>query len=483
MKTTEKEIKAAAAELAKEAEVRKVQKIEFNYEVIEPEKPVTTLHQLKEIVSQHFPDSWFELEGCLSTYATLALKNLNGCPTLILTGNPSDEKTTDESFFYGFDLSYLSDDFTPKSFVSHAANVSEENRSKVDLLPKLKNKVLITPELAPLFEAPKDKLVESISILTRVLDGEGLSRDSGVHGHRGYTGQYQFVWLGATTPLRYNFWNVAGKIGNRLFFLMMSPKNRKQSDYMKIFTGTAYEEKVKICRGAVHSFLKNFFKKHPARNLSWDNKQDVFVLEKIIKYARLLSKFRGSLITWKSREERGEYEHTHPIIEEPTRAISSLINFARGHALINGRTHLHSDDLELVRRICLSSMPYDRFKFLELLLKHEGRLTTEIIQKELNCSDETARKTMKTFQVLGVVDLKSLPIGEGRPMLFIELKSEFMELINQRLVSNDLEKGNPSEKTPVYVNGVTHNTETQNNTQGINGLENPNPSEKDLSIG
>lgn len=86
---------------------------------------------------------------------------------------------------------------------------------------------------------------------------------------------------------------------------------------------------------------------------------------------------------------------------------------------------------ELVRKICLSSMPYDRYKFFQLLAKHEGRLTTEIIQKELSCSDETARKTMKTFEVLGIVTIKSLPIGEGRPMFYIEIKPEFQELLNE----------------------------------------------------
>jgi len=34
----------------------------------------------------------------------------------------------------------------------------------------------------------------------------------------GYSGDYKFAWLGATTPIRASVWNIMGKIGNRLFF-------------------------------------------------------------------------------------------------------------------------------------------------------------------------------------------------------------------------------------------------------------------------
>jgi len=444
-------------------------KITFDFGVIKPKREIKDLSSLKEVIAQYFPDSWFEFKACLSTYCTLSLKNLNGCPTLILVGMPSSEKTTDESFLYGHNLSYVSDEFSPRSFVSHSVSVKKEELENIDLLPKLKNKCLITPELAPLFEAPREKLIENISILTRILDGEGYNKDTGAQGHRGYSGDYKFAWLGATTPLRNNFWSVAGKIGNRLFFLNMSEKNRGSEEYLKIFTDDQqYEEKVKICRGAVNSFLKNFFKKYPVRSLSWDNKQDVFILKSIINYAELLSKLRGSLVAWKSKEERGEYEHTFPIIEEPPRAINALINFARGHALINGRDYLHSEDLELVKRICMSSMPYDRHKILQLLLRHEGRLTTQVIENELHCSQDTALRTMKIFQVLGVVDLKNISLGEGRPMFFVELKPEFQPLFNHTRGSNGAINSKSDENIPVSDEKNNKKDEKKQHTQSQN---------------
>jgi len=416
----------------KEKKKKEHKPITFDYETIKPQEEIKTLQELEAIIKKNFPDIWFETKGCLSAKATLSLKNLNGCPSLTLIGCPSGEKTTALSFFYGQERTYISDDFTPRAFVSHSANVSEEDLEQVDLLPKIRNKTLITPELAPLFEAPKDNLIENFAMLTRVLDGEGLNRDSGTRGHRGYSGDYKFVWLGASTPLRSSVWQTMGKMGNRLFFLNMREKNRTNEDYVRMFRNKSYEEKVKECRGAVISFLDNFYKKNGIRQIEWDAEGDILLLPEIIKYARFLSKLRGSLMTWKG-EEKGTYEYNFPIIEEPPRAINALYNLAKGHALINDRTFLKREDLELVRAVCFSSMPHDRSEFLKLLAKHEGKLTTKQIEKELNCSQDTALRTMKTFEILKIVAIKSIEIESsdgGRPMNYIEINPEFKDLLD-----------------------------------------------------
>ncbi|EQD33077.1 hypothetical protein B2A_13348, partial [mine drainage metagenome] len=159
-------------------------------------------------------------------------------------------------------------------------------------------------------------------MLTRVLDGEGLNRDSGTHGHRGYSGDFKFAWLGATTPLRSSVWNLMGKIGNRLFFLNMRDKNRSSNDYLVMFQGAPYEEKVKECRGAVRSFLDNFYASYGIRSTEWDPQQDILILPKIIKYAQFLSKLRASIMVWKADDDKTKLEYNFPIVEDPPRAIN-----------------------------------------------------------------------------------------------------------------------------------------------------------------
>jgi hypothetical protein len=52
-------------------------------------------------------------------------------------------KSSDDKTSILEDQIYRSDKFTPKAFVSHAANKKKGELEKNDLLPKLKNKVLV----------------------------------------------------------------------------------------------------------------------------------------------------------------------------------------------------------------------------------------------------------------------------------------------------------------------------------------------------
>src|SRR5262249_20359854 len=110
------------------------------------------------------------------------------------------------------------DDFTPASFVSHAANRTEAQLKKIDLLPKVAGKTMLTKELAPLFQDNEKEQRQNFARLTSVLDGNGYVTTSGVHGSRGYEGRYLFNWLGATTPIPTHTYRVMAQLGNRMLF-------------------------------------------------------------------------------------------------------------------------------------------------------------------------------------------------------------------------------------------------------------------------
>jgi len=94
---------------------------------------------------------------------------------------------------------------------------------------------------------------------------------------------------------------------------------------------------------------------------------------------------------------------------------------------------MEEEELEIVKRVALSSMPYDRYKFFNLLVKYGGRLAGETIEHELGCSNSSAHRTMNAFGTLGIVDIKDLPLEDqktGRPLKFIELKKEFSWILS-----------------------------------------------------
>ena len=54
-------------------------------------------------------------------------------------------------------MTFYTDNFTRASFVSHNTGMKEEQLKKIDMLPMIKNKLVLAPEMAPLF-AKKDEI-------------------------------------------------------------------------------------------------------------------------------------------------------------------------------------------------------------------------------------------------------------------------------------------------------------------------------------
>ncbi len=137
-----------------------------------PASAVPDVAAVRSVIEENFPGLWPAVDLGLATAATLLLADNVDPVAVIYVGGPSSSKTTVADFFVGHELCYLSDNFTPAAFVSHAANVPRDKLDKVDLLPRIRHKLLVTPELAPIFRGGKEaELTECFSILTRVLDG------------------------------------------------------------------------------------------------------------------------------------------------------------------------------------------------------------------------------------------------------------------------------------------------------------------------
>jgi hypothetical protein len=115
---------------------------------------------------------------------------------------------------------FYTDNFTARSFVSHSTAVNPEELVEIDMLPKIKNKLFLTPELSPLFTTKEEDLQQLLGIVTRIADGHGYVSDSGAHGHRGYDEDIMFVWVGAA-------------VDNPIQGLQSTWKSRTQSKFLQ----------------------------------------------------------------------------------------------------------------------------------------------------------------------------------------------------------------------------------------------------------
>jgi hypothetical protein len=365
------------------------------------------LHRVELVVGECFPAILQEAEICLSVAATLLLADLMNPVAVNFEGPPSTAKTTMLDFFVrADDKCYRSDKFTSKSFVSHSASTSRERLDEVDLLPRIRHKLILVPELAPLFGLRADDLLEAISILTRVLDGQGLTTDSGIHGRRGHTGDYLFAWIGCTTPIPYRVWKLMSTLGSRFLFFEMPAQDQSAEDLVHGVTDlVSFKERVDLCAEAFADFLERLWlETGGVRSVTWKRDADPKpVLLEIAAYAAVLARLRGTLSVW--REGSGDdqtYNFSTPIIEGPQRAMAQLYALARGHALIHDRRQLTEDDLPIVARAALESTPNDRRAVMRILLAKNGIATTKDVQDTLRCSAPTGRAILETLEKLAI---------------------------------------------------------------------------------
>lgn len=366
-------------------------------------------------VEEHFAGLWSAVEVGLSVCATLLLADNSNPVAVIYVGAPSSSKATVADMFTGHSLCYRSDNFTPAAFVSHAANRSREALAKVDLLPRIKHKVLVTPELATIFRGKEDDLVNQFKIITRVLDGQGLKTDSGTHGQRGYEGDFLFAWLGCTTPFDAKVWRVMAQLGSRLFFLVMDTQTEvTEDDLVASIQGLSYGERLDQCKGVVHRYITALLGTYGGvRGVRWDTRADPRDVHRwIARLVRLLAAMRS--------EPQRESEYPGPAYiparpEQPYRAHAVLNNLARGHALVQGRTRLTEEDLPLVARVTLSTMPTKAGLVFEALIRAKGKpLTVQEAQAALGVKHpETVRGILRDLNACGVMEF--IEGGQGKP--------------------------------------------------------------------
>lgn len=409
--------------------------------------------QLKATVLEAFDERvWFMTRCCLSVIGSLSLRDASNPVGLILIDGPSSEKTTVLSFFYDIKkMIYRTDNFTPAAFVSHASNVKKEKLEENDLLPKIRHKCLILPELAPLFSQDRENLMKSMAILTRIFDGEGYLSDSGVHGSRGYTGDYYFSMLGASTPFSKNVWNVMGRLGSRLLFLTPVTKRSDQIRLSKSFIDVfgnpklSYMDRVNICRSSVNQYFEvlaaELGSENICRTVNWSRAGDSRDVQALINLiADVGSKARSHVSVWeKTNSIEEEFDHSQPMLEMPHRMSATLYNLARGHAVVSGRSIIGDEDLEIVLTIALSSMPDNRRRAFSILLDPPGELkhsergvvTSSDLERCLLYSRPTAIKVLNELALLEIGHIKE---GYGNEPTSLKLKDIYLPLLEDDIL-------------------------------------------------
>lgn len=383
---------------------------EIKNQIIEEEENNVEVEEWRGVLKKEFPDLLLPAEIGVSVIAQLLISDIKNPFALVYVDVPSSGKTITLNFFSNIKKSYTTDNFTPASFVSHSANTKKKDLEANDMLPQIKDKVLIVRDLAPIFAKRDEDVQAMLGILIRVLDGEGLETNSGLYGKRGYVGDYLFMMLSASTPIRPRIWKSMGNLGSRLFFVNIASKE-KDEDTLANQLISSCRIKENVCREITTKFVSSLFNKYSER-IVWNSSEDNIDLMKIIgKIAKLLARLRSSVNVWEDYAGDKKYNHTQPIKEMPDRLNQLLYNLARGHALACNRRKINLEDIKIVLKVALDSAPPNRSKIFRKLIDRGGKLSTEGVLKKLKCSRPTALHLMKELNLLGIVSL-NIDIGE-----------------------------------------------------------------------
>jgi len=355
-----------------------------------------------------------QLSESVSAFAGIRKLLLNDCFNpfaLALVDVPSSGKTITLNFFEVPELSYPTDAFSPAAFVSHSSNVGRDELDKVDLLPRIRFRTMIVRDLAPIFGAKEDDLLKTLGILTRVLDGEGLQIESGVHGSRGYQGDYLFMLLAGATPIPPRVFKLMGTLGSRLLFLSLQTPSKSHDELIAQNRASSRRQSERVCRDVTTNLLRTLWQRYP-NGLDWQTVDDPeSCLRVIARCAKLLACLRGTIQTWSDGGDAVSLDVGS--IEHPDRINCLLHNLARGHALLSGRDQLSDEDMAPVLEVTFDSAPTLRAKVFRALADNGGELRTSEVEVVLGASKPTALKVMAVLDVLGVAE--KIKIASQKP--------------------------------------------------------------------
>jgi hypothetical protein len=366
--------------------------------------------RLDRTINRYYPNLLSSVHAALAVFGAMALKDRTKPLSLILEGSSGFGKTAVLQMAFPLKDAatgvpvYRSDKFTPKAFVTHAANVKAEDLRNMDLLPKLKGKVLMTKELAPIFRGREEELKENFSTLISVLDGKGFTSDTGMRGQRGYKDNIIFNWIGATTPLPPATHRLMSQLGTRLLFFEV-PVTRPTEEELLAYAASDDAGDAEVeCQKSVNWFLEEFFRLHPVGSV--DPKTIAIpevLLKQLVRWARFLVTARAEV---KSEKAAADWEPIAAMPPEgPFKVINYLKELARGHALVHGRVEVNEGDIALVADVAVSSIPGHLRPIVRELRSAMGRVTSKRCEEVCRVSRPTARRYLKELAVLGVGDL------------------------------------------------------------------------------
>lgn len=323
---------------------------------------------------------------------------------LLIAGAPSSGKTEAVLLLKeAVSVMYL-DAMTENSFASGYVDTRTGLGSK-DLLPELDGKCLIIKDLTTMFSMREEKVKKILGDLQSIYDGE-YAKATGTRGLISYKSSFSLIACVTPLALRKHH-NFMATIGGRFLVIRLLPLSdeERQEGFDRTWDEESRKQNLPKLRQLLLEHVKSILS-HPASlEIETPEQQD-----QLNRLALLLARGRGVILTEKVKtmdegtgEDRFYYEVAGVQIEEPYRALAQLRTLGRALARIHGRSRITDHEIELLRRVVLSSVSPVRGETMAIFKAFPLGITSQILATHLQVSETGARTYLRELVALKLV--------------------------------------------------------------------------------
>jgi len=332
----------------------------------------------------------------------------------MIVGPPSDGKTATVLLLKTAQGVYCVDTVT-ENFLASGYRDEKTGKSAPNLFKELDGKCVVIKEFGTVLSLRADKVRKFLGDLQAIYDRE-YSKATGTVGT--IRGKAAFSIVACVTPATLqDHQQYMARIGPR-FLTYRAPDltEAEEDEGLEMFWEARHETRKKVLEELRQLVAEHL---HECINRPLNPSPETPDQKKFIdRLAKLVACGRTDVRLQKIHDDvtgRDRYDPETSQSERPFRVQKQLRNLGRALALVHGRDRMTEHELELLRRVALSSLPADRAAVLALFPDHHEGLTAGACGAAIQKSDDRARQILEELVLIKLLVRRSGTSLGGAP--------------------------------------------------------------------
>ncbi len=361
------------------------------------------IHALLDEVTSS-PWSHEVLELAMATVASLPIseRDETALVWLLIVGEPSTDKTFVVLLLKTARGVYSVDTVT-ENFLGSGYR-DDTGKAAPNIFAKLDQKCIVIKELGTVFSLRPDKVRKFLGDLQAIYDREYHKLTGTVDPIHG---KAAFSIVACVTPAAiHRHQEYMAQIGPR-FLIYRAPRLTEEEEREGLDMGWDPGNRKKTLddlRGRVAAHLEACKASTRLASETPEQKDYINRLAKVVTRGRTLI-----------RRQRNANDPDLIQQEGPFRVQQQLRTLARALVRIHGRSRVTDHELEMVRRVAVSSLPEDRASVIALLPSHPEGLTVKTCAAGIDRSEDRAKSLLDELVRVKLLTKRPGPSNGGRP--------------------------------------------------------------------